>query len=123
MMAAGTDWKHYGFDALDGLISRMNEMDECIKIQWHDPSVLEAEEDLWRMMAKLESRINRDEYQDLELEILGYAGAVSNVSLLHGIRTGISLVYAINHPTEMSEYIVARDAQRRANSTVHSAKK
>ncbi len=40
MMAAGTDWKHYGFDALDGLIHYMSEMDECVKIQWHDPSVL-----------------------------------------------------------------------------------
>lgn len=123
MMDAGTGWKHYGFDALDGLISRMNEMDECVKIQWRDPLVLDAEKDLWQMMAKLESRINRDEYQDLELEILSYAGAVGNVSLLHGIRTGISLVYAIENPTEMSEYIVARNAQRRANSTVHSAKK
>lgn len=117
------DWKHYGFELLDGLIGHMSETREWAERQWRDPLVLDAEKDLWQMMDKLESRIDASEYQDIELEILGYAGAVGDVALLHGIRTGISLVYAINHPTEMSEYIVARRAQRRASSSVQSAKK
>lgn len=113
MTAAGTSWKHYGFDILDGLVGYMDQTEEWVNIEQKDPVILDAEKDLAQVLKKLEGRIDEDEYRDLELQIICYTGTVGNVALLHGIRTGISLLYAIDNPSEMSRYIATQNAQRR----------